>query len=244
VGTSKAYDAPPAWSDLKGAVTREANQGTLKPETARELLRSFIEHNGGAREIARGTGATGGKARVARGSSAKAIGGRLGGFLADVAEAGLDEGLRRAGWADLIGRPVPELLASLLDRLGGSANTLDDVDARTALSRLQEKYLGGATTAAEVTERLAAQVERIDLFLQDFFGFYLYEVFCRVFFERLVQRVGDTRANSFLEQIADFINSTLANRTGGDLAAIDWGSAQASELIRDIMETTLKVFGG
>jgi hypothetical protein len=182
---------------------------------------------------------------VARGSAARAIGGRLGGFISDVGRVGLDQALRNAGWDDLIGRPVQEILNALLDRIGGSSNRIDDVDARMALAKLQEKYFSSAGSPDELDEMLSVQVDRIDFILQEFFGFYLFEVFCRVFFERLVQRVGETRAHSFLEQIADFINSTLANRASGrDITKIDWGGEEGSQITADIMETTLRVFGG
>jgi hypothetical protein len=182
---------------------------------------------------------------VARGQAAQGVARRLGGFISDVGRVGLENALRNAGWGDLVGRPVQEILASLLDRLGGDASTIEGVDARMALSRLQDMYFGDAETDAELDQRLARQVDHIEIILQDFFGLYLFEVFCRVFFERLVQRIGETRAHSFLDQIADLINSTLANRMAGrDISQIDWAGAEGEAITADIMETTLKVFGG
>jgi hypothetical protein len=135
-------------------------------------------------------------------------------------------------------------MAALLDRLGGEASTIDDVDARMALGRLQDKYFADAADAAELDQRLVEQVPQLEVVLHDYFGFYLYEVFCRVFFERLVQRLGETRAHSFLDQIRDFINATLANRVAGaNIRGIDWAGAEGRALTADIMETTLNVFG-
>jgi hypothetical protein len=182
---------------------------------------------------------------VVGGRAAQGIARRLGGFISDVGRIGLQEALRKAGWEDLVGRPVQEILSALLDRLGGDASTIDDVDARMALSRLQDEYFGDVQTGAELDERLMRQVDHLEVILQDFFGFYLFEVFCRVFFERLVQRVGEARAHSFLDQIADFINSTLANRTTGrDIGRIDWTGPEGEAITADIMEATMTVFGG
>ncbi len=65
------------------------------------------------------------------------------------------------------------------------------------------------------------------------------------FFERLVQRVGDTRAYSFLNEISDFIKSTLINRTTErDIGQIDWTGREGETMVADIMEMTLRVFGG
>ncbi|MBI1830513.1 MAG: hypothetical protein HYR84_03570 [Planctomycetes bacterium] len=255
MGTSTGYSAPPSWGPLKSDVTRVAGNGRVSTASAGQLIQDFIWHNGGASAMARGGGprAVGvggaggghGGGTVAGGRAARAVAGRLGGFISDVGRVGLDEALRGSGWADLVGRPVQEILAALLDRLGGQASTIDDVDARMALSCLQDKYFADAATAAELEQRLSGQVGQIEIILQDFFGFYLFEVFCRVFFERLVQRVGEARANSFLDQIGDFIKSTLANRAAGrDLSRINWAGSEGQEITSDIMETTLNVFGG
>jgi hypothetical protein len=241
MGTSKSYSAPPSWSGLKGEVTRAAGAGVPTPAKTGQLLRNFISNNGGARAMSRGTrGGT-----VASGRAARAVAGRLGSFISDIGRVGFEDALRKAGWADLAGRPAQEILSSLLDRLGGRSNTIDDVDARMALSKIQDEYFAAATTTEELEQMLINQVDRVDALLQDFFGYYLYEVFCRVFFERLVQRVGETQAFSFLKEIGDFIRSTLANRAARqDLSRIDWSSREGQAMISDIMETTLDVFGG
>jgi hypothetical protein len=246
MGTSTSYSAPPSWGDLKGDVTRAAGDGTVTRDKAGQLVRDFIAHNGGARAMAGRTGGGRGQAggAVAGGGAARGIASRLGGFIADVSRFGLEGALRNAGLADLAGRTVQEILNSLLDRIGGEASTIDDVDARMALSRLQEKFFAEAETMEELEQLLNSQVHQFDGLLQDFFGFYLHEVFCRVFFERLVQRVGEVVAHSFLGDIGDFINSTLANRAAHNIADVNWGSTEGQALVSEIMETTLHVFGG
>ena len=207
-----------------------------------EILSTFVSKNGGAAAMARGGGSGGGG--VGTGHAARAVAGRLGGFVADVGSVGLAEALQRAGLGELVGRPVGEVLNGLLDYLGGSSNTLDDVDARAALSKVRDELLRDAETAEEVEAILAAQATDLGSLLQQFCGFYLFELFCRVFFERLVQRVGETRAYSFLTDIEAFIRSALANRTfGKDLATLDWSGSAGQSLITELMETTLQVFG-
>jgi hypothetical protein len=191
--------------------------------------------------------ARGGSSRpgtVGSGRAAREIALRIGGFVADVRDRGLDRALERIGLGELKGRPLTEVLAGLLDRLGGPAATIDDVDARTALSYVQDELLGEAQTAAEVEQILTGQIASLNIMLESFFGRYLYEQFCRVHFERLSQRVGEARARSFLQQIESFIRSTLANRTAGqDLSSVNWTGREGQSLVADIMETTLKVFG-
>ena len=177
------------------------------------------------------------------GAAGRAVARRLGAFVSAVGEVGLAEALRREGLADLVGRPVREILAALLDRLGGSASTIDDVDARTALARLQEEQLAQAVDAEEVERILQARVDNLEDFLARYFGFYLYEQFCRVFFERLVQRVGDVNALSFLNDIREFILASVANRFGGRLAqAVNWTGSEGAAICSGIMQATLEVF--
>jgi|SRR5271165_2991579 len=244
MGTSAAYDAPPSWGNLKSEVTRAADEGSIAPATAQQILRHYVHENGGVRQIARGATSGGGGGRVGSGAAARQVAGRVGGFVSDVAAFGLPEALKRAGLSELIGRPVADILNGLLDKLGGPGSTMDDVDARAALSSLQEKLLADAADAEAVEQVFTDANANIDQVLQDFFGFYLYEQFCRVFYERLVQRVGEMQAQSFLGQIREFILSSLANRTIGlNIAQIDWPGSEGAEMVSDIMEATLAVFG-
>jgi len=133
MGTSTGYDAPPSWGPLKGDVTRTAGAGSLTPDKAGQLLSDFLRHNGGADRMARGGGGGG---TVGGGGAARAVASRLGAFISTVGSAGLAEALRQIGLSDLAGRPVGEILNAILDRVGGASSTIDEVDARAALSRL------------------------------------------------------------------------------------------------------------
>ncbi len=240
MGTSSSYSAPPSWRDLKTAVTRHANQRYADPETVGAVVRSFVNHNGGANGIARGGG---GGSGVAKGGNAKATAARLGGFLADVGRLGLDRALQTAGWGDLVGKPVKEVLRALIDRLGGESSTIDDVDARMALSALEKEYFDRAQTSEELEELMQAQVSNLEHLLQEYFGLYLYEVFCRVFFERIVQRSGELRAYTVLGQIKDFIKQKLADLSvTRDLGKVDWSGDEGQALTTEVMESTLRVF--
>lgn len=237
MGTSTSYSAPPTWAALKDQVTRTAKNATRTPAATASVLRNYIRENGGSAAIARKGGVVG-QARAAQRTAA-----RLAAFVADVAGVGLDEALTRAGWEDLIGRPLNEFLNALLDRLTGGASTIDDVDARHALARLQERILDDAATAEDVEKALTAEAANLEPFLAEFFGYYIYEQFCRVFFERLIQRVGEQRATSFLGEIEAMIVATLNNRTAGhNLVNIDWDGREGRDLVIEIMETTLQVF--
>jgi hypothetical protein len=239
MGTSTSYNAPGSWGPLKREVTTAADQGAASAATVGRIVSHFIQENGGAARMSGGGGSGG----TIGGSAGRAVAQRLGGFISAVGEVGLAEALRREGLADLIGRPVQEILGALLDRLGGPASTIDDVDARTALARLQEELLKDAQSPQDVERILQEQVATLDVMLRDYFGLYLFEQFCRVFFERLVQKKGESKALAFLSDIKKFIEATLVNRVGRRaVAKIAWAGQEGARLCSDIMQATLAVF--
>ena len=105
--------------------------------------------------------------------------------------------LLSSDWA-IFGKPVSEVLLGLLDRLGGNSSTIDEADARQALSDLQEELFAEATDAEKIEAVLLDAAQNLENLLERFFGYYIFEQFSRVSFERLVQRVGDLKATSFL----------------------------------------------
>lgn len=239
MGTSTDYTAPASWGSLKREVTTAASDGGASPQTARRIIQRFIAANGGSARMSRGRGSGG----TIGGSAARAVAQRLGGFVGAVGEVGLAEALRREGLTDLVGRPVREILAALLNRLGGPASTIDDVDARTALARLQEELLKDAQTPDDIDQILKEYALDLDVILRDYFGLYLFEQFCRVFFERLVQKKGERRALAFLDDIKEFIKATLANRMGArGIANVSWAGPEGTKLCEEIMQATLEVF--
>ena len=211
MGTSTDYSAPGSWGPLKREVTIAATKGGASPATAGRIIGHFIQENGG---VARMSG--GGSGGTMGGSAGRAVAQRLGGFVTAVGEVGLSGALRREGLAHLVGRPVQEILAALLNHLGGPASTIDDVDARTALARLEEELLKDAQTPDDIERILQDEAINLDAILRDYFGLYLFEQFCRVFFERLVQKKGESNALAFLDDIKEFIKGSLS---------IEWGAA-------------------
>lgn len=243
MGTSKGYEAPktPQWQALKSQVSRRSADGRPSLERSRGIVSDFIRAGGGSRAIARGGGSMGG------GRSAQRAAARVASFASAVAAGGLPFALEQVGLGQLVGRPIGEILHGLLDFLGGPASTIDDVDARNALSRLTDEVLGPLTTPEELEAVLAgfAEAPRLGDLLCTFFAFYIYEQFCRVFYERLVARVGDRTAESFLEGILDFVRSViLEHHLERDVTRVDWTGAEGQEFAIDLMERTLDVFGG
>lgn len=243
MGTSSGYEAPttPDWRDLKAKVTRTARDGSVLPHTARNTLNDFIRTSGGARTISRGDGAIG------AGRSAQNTARRLANFVSSVGAVGLRQALESFGLSELVGKPASEIIPALVDKLGGPSSTINDTDARKALSIVMDQLLKDFDTPEQVEEALnqIMEGEALESLLNQFFGYYLYEQFCRVFYERLGNRVGRSNADSYLSSIFDTIKSALelmaSNR---DLSQIDWKGAEGQNIADQILQDTFEIFGG
>lgn len=240
MGTSTDFSAPPNWnSDLKGKVTRTGGQQP-SPEKVREILDEYISSNGGS------SGMSSGRGRLGTGATARSIASSLGGFVSSVARVGLDSALRSTGLADLVGRPVTEVLLGLVARFGGADGDVDSVDARNALTTTMCELCQGIESPEELGTLLSNQVNenRLGTLLMNFFANYLYEQFCRVFFGQLITKHGDVKARSYLSAIRDVIRSDVSRQTVGlDLNGIDWAGNQGKSMAQIIMKNTLAIFG-
>ena len=239
MGTSTDYSAPPNWGVIKGNVTRSGGH-TLTPTRARELIRDHIATNGGSRQMSSGRG------QLGSGATARKAAQRLGGFLSSVARDGLDAALRSNGLEDLLGKSVRETVLGIVALCGGTDGDQDSVDARNALSETMDTLCKGANTTDELGACFEAQVNANALgkLMMIYFGNYLYQQFCRVFFAQLVKKHGDQRAASFLGAIKDVIKSSLENETVDmNLATIDWFGNEGKRIAKTIMQNTLAVYG-
>lgn len=238
MGTSTDFSAPPNWSNIKSDVTRSGGGG-LTPAKSRDLLRDYISTNGGYRQMSSGGGQLG-NGRTARNSARS-----LGGFVSGVARDGLDATLRNHGLGELVGKSVTEILLGVVSLCGGTDGEIDSVDARNALSDTMDELCKDAETVEDLGALLAAQMnsDALGTLLMAYFGNYLYEQFCRVFFAQLEKKHGGQGATSFLGSIKDFIKSSLRNHTlDMNLSKIDWFGNEGGRIAQTIMENTLKVF--
>lgn len=242
MGTSTGYDAPttPQWGDLKSDITRLARDGKPTSEQSREIIRKYINSNGGSRNISQGKG-------IVSSNSAQRTASKLSRFLSDVKQYGFEEAVHRLHINSYKGMDILEFTLTLTDFLSESATSLDDADSRNALSRLMEELFDDATNVEELNSMLEQKIDEFEIegILMKFFSYYLYEQFCRVFYERLVTRVGDIKAESFLSGIFEYITSEVQLMNSEEsLTLTDWGSADLNGICSDILHRTLTIYGG
>jgi len=115
------------------------------------------------------------------------------------------------------------------------------------MSRLTETLLDQAETPEQVGEILTGIVEqdRLGSVLVEYFGYLLYEEFMRSFYEQVLQRHGEERVDSMTEDILDFILKAVENQAVDvDLTTVNWFGAEGRRVAQQVMEQTLRVFGG
>ena len=191
--------------------------------------------------MARGDDGAGGGGAASRTAT------RFAGFADAVADRGLNDALHEIGLERLIGRSAGEIALSLTDELCDDGSTLEEVDARKAMSDLNKELLEDAQTYEEVTATLEERLSPGELgsLLFRFFGNYLYHRFCRVFYERIVRKHGDQKAEGLLGSMRRFITSKLRFQTHGqDLARVDWRGQEGRRVAEDVLQQTLEVFEG
>lgn len=247
MGTSKGYGMPTGgdWTPLKKEATNFVKTQGQGATSAQQVLSSYLKASGGSQAFARGqTGGAGGRGQ-GNGTAARTLGQNLGGFLASVGDLGLNESLKQIGLGNLIGKPATEVTMGLLDALATPANTLDEQAARGALIKLNEDLLKDAQTCEDVERFLLKALDEQGLanIISSFFGHYLYEIFCRDFYEQWVKKAGIEKANQSLKSIKDYIKWELKSKLlDKNVVGIDWKGAEGLEIIAEVMQETLEIF--
>jgi hypothetical protein len=241
MGTSKGYDAPttPQWGELKGNVTKSAKEGLLNSDRARQLVGQFIQANRGNQGL--GINKDNGT------RNAQAVARNLGRFISLVGSVGFSQAMLKAGLEHLRGKSKSDIILALIDYFGEDASTIDQVDARNALSQLMSEMFEGVEDLDEIEQIFEeyTNTENLTLMLEKFFGYYVYQLFCRSFYERLASRVGNDQAGQFLNDILDFIKSEIkVFSLDKDISQVDWNGKAGESICTEIMEKTLEVFGG
>jgi len=218
------------------------------------LLSRYVHAHGGAVAMAGGGagGASGGSGSDGAGGGTRRpgravvqAGQRLGHFATRVSQVGLTTALQDIGLGDLVGQPARDVVSALVDRLAGDGSTMDDNLARAALRDLRRDVLGAAKTYKDVERALAEVVEQghLQWLIVQFYGHYLYDMFCRDFYERFLARFGKDKARRSIDRVKRTIFSALrAKLAGRDPTRVEWRGAEGRYLAESIMTRTLQIF--
>jgi hypothetical protein len=245
MGTSKSYNMPSGgdWNPLKRSATAFVTRRAVGTSAMAELLRNYVRAKGGSRNFSGLAG--GGGSGSAGGSPATTTAQGLGSFLSSVASSNLEEALTAVGLEDLIGEPVADLIAAILELIAGPASTLEIAAARDALGEVVEELFENATTPDEVEEAIRSAVdgEGLASILHSFFTNYLYAQFCRDFYETWQKKEGADKAAQSLSEVRDYMDAAVIERSGDfKVDSVDWFGVAGATLCEGIMRDTVSIF--
>jgi len=238
MGTSKGYDAPktPQWRSLKTTISRNISSGRATGDVAGKILNKYVN----------ATSDGGGRSNDYY-SPAINVAGGFAPFFHAISKVGFTEALRETGIGDISGKTVNEIRLLLLEYFGKNASTVHEVDARNALSMLYDELLQDAKDYNDVEKIFDEKLHGegfIDYIIK-FFGYYVYETFCRSFYEKLTSKIGDEKAEKYLKDIKDYIFSSIEGiNIDRDISKINWYGEEGQAEIDNICKDVLDVFGG
>ncbi len=193
-----------------------------------------------------GTGpkGSGGSSRGGFGRAAAKTGQKLGGFLSRVATVGLNEALREIGLSDLIGKSAEDVVNGLTDAFTDPASSLDEEAARVALYELHSELLVECDTFEDVEESLKEVIEAPGIIktIADFFGRYIYRIFCRDFYEGWQRKAGPDQAAQKLDDVKGYIFSSIRNRFAGETTNKNWAGNEGLRASEQILKDTVEIF--
>lgn len=132
-----------------------------------------------------------------------------------------------------------------MEHLGGPSSLLDEADLGPAVYNLINEIFNGVDSLEEVTVAMETRSHGKSFvnLIERFFGYYIYEQFCRDFYGQLVANIGDRRADESIGEIQDYIREVLRDSVSDrDVSQIDWGGSQGQQIVDDILQETLEVF--
>ena len=246
INTPETPDAP----DINTPETPDATDTNIS-----EIVTDFVKVNYGSSEGSGsgsgGSGSGGGSSRrdgtgspgtTTRRRAAQNVAQNIGSFFSSVANFGFREAFEQAGFGLLEGKSVREIAYSLLDYLGGPSNTLDQVDARKALTDLMGEILHDVHNPEDVEEVMErrSQGESFADMIRSFFGHYIFAQFVRAFYERVTARRSGTQ---IFGKIRNFIRDAVKYEVRHqDVSEINWSGDQGGQIVDKIFQNTLEVF--
>lgn len=246
MGTSKSYLASikgqPQWGTLSGSVTSNCSSGAVSSGNLETILSNYVGVIGGASIAGRGGSKIGGRAGI---RTAKKIGGFLGGFIGT--GGNVNTALQNIGITGIDGKPLSDVINQLIEHCSGPSSTLDDVAAKTAAQKLLEELVANAENLEDFQNNLQETLskESLEDILIRYFGYYIFEHLSIMFYEKLIVDKGKVECDNLFRQIRDFIFEKLKSiNKKNPIQSIDWGSADADRIIKNIQEDVLKVFEG
>lgn len=241
MGTSKSFGGikgNPKWSDLSRIVTYTCVTGPIEDARLAKVVRRYVKLLDGSNYGGRGRSNIGGRAGIKTAQ-------KLGGFLNEVRSKGFRSAIYALGYRITDKTNPNEITNFILENCVGVASTIDEVAAKSAENELLNEIGADAKNFEELAANFENKINEygIEELLIKFYAYYICEHLSIAFYEKLIKEKGKTATSNFFRQLKKFllekVNNISRNR---DLSKIDWANKEGDELVKNILEDTLKAF--
>jgi hypothetical protein len=241
MGTSKSFKGikgNPNWSNLSRTVTLSCTTGSIDESKLAKVANKYVQLLGGSNYGGRGRSNIGGRAGIKTAQ-------KLGRFLSDVKSKGFGSAIYAIGYR--IGdKPDPnEIINFILEYCAGVASTIDEVAAKAAEGELLSEIGGEAKDFEELAKNFEDKINEygIEELLIRFYAYYIYEHLSVTLYEKLIKDKGKNATSNFFRQLKKYLVERINNISRKrDLSKIEWANREGEELVKNILEGTLKAF--
>jgi hypothetical protein len=251
MGTSAAYEGMPGnpnWTNLSRTMTTACGNDVTN-DTLQKIVGNFVtlahsinnSSNGGHGSGSSSQGTSGGGI----GRSGTRTAQRLGGLLSKAKKQGLSSALAGLGFSGGPSTPASHVYNYLLEHCAGVAVTIDDTAAKAAVAELLDELGGSAETLQELEDNFKSQFAQkgLEELLSRFFGYYIYQHLCTALYEKLVKDKGRSSATRIYTELKDYILETIKGiAQKRKLESIDWEGNEGQKVVDTIFKETLGAF--
>jgi hypothetical protein len=241
MGTSKGYEPPKGanWHSLKIQLGKLINS----PDKKDIVVSKFITAIGGATGFSSSNSGGSSSSSSFKSSSARNTIQSFGSFLSDINTNGLKDAIKSRS-IDLNDVTVETIKDAMVDYFVKPTVDADSACASKAISTVIDKLFDNLPNGCDLEDYLSSIVTSdlaTDL-ICSFYENYIYELFCRTFFEYRTENISQDESIDILDIVKLTIEAKVSNcQYSVDLRDVDFNSDEGSTLVQGILKDILEI---
>ena len=167
----------------------------------------------------------------------------LGSFFSDISKNGLQQAAKSRG-INIEGKTIDEIKELFIDFFLIPAVDSDSVCASKAIETVMENLFNEIANEEELENILSnvIKTEKAKELVCGFYENYIYELFCRIFFEDRTLKTNQSDAEEILGIVKETISSKISGiQCNRNIEGIDFSSQEGSDFVQGILKDILEV---
>lgn len=248
MGTSKGYEPPKGKGSPWDTLKRQMGMLIEKPDKNTKVVSKFIKAIGGAENFSsynkpQSIPTGGGSSLSFKSSTARNTVQGLGSFFSDISKNGLQQAAKSRG-INIEGKTIDEIKELFIDFFLTPAIDSDSACASKAIETVMENLFNEIANEEELENILSnvIKTEKAKELVCGFYENYIYELFCRIFFEDRTLKTNQSDAEEILEIVKETISTKISGiQCNRNIEGIDFGSQEGSDFVQGILKDILEV---